>query len=202
MDISEPFFSTARTLESFLRLNCPFICPASPVTHSAMSGLSALLNCDDFEAAASELGAKTSSAELRGALANVSTAACDGVTLARNRAAFRDRVLVPRVLVDVSRVSTAATILGRPVAQPFGIAPSAYQRLVHADGELGMTRAAIACGVPHCLSSVSSTSLEDVASEAAGRGIRFQQARAMVVPAARLQSSHPRPLRLNRRCTR
>lgn len=143
------------------------------------SALASLFSCGDFEAAAGELARTSTSASRRGALANISGGACDGETLARNLAAFRDWVLVPRSLVDVSLVSTATTILGHRVSQPFGIAPSAYQLLVHEDGELGMTRAAVACGVAHCLSSSATTSLEAVAAEAAGGGLRLMQVYAM-----------------------
>ena len=138
---------------------------------SALSSFGHLVSCDDYEAAA----AKVLASAAPGTLTYFSSGAGDEITLERNRLCFRDWALLPRVLIDVSSVSTSTTILGRVVSQPFGIAPSAFQRLLHPDGELGMARAAIACNIPHCLSSSATTSLEDVAAEARGRGLRFMQ---------------------------
>ena len=132
-----------------------------------------LVSCDDFEKAAARVLAMAPA----GTHTYFASGSGDEDTLERNRRCFDDWALLPRVLVDVSSVTTSTKILGHPVAMPFGIAPSAFQRLLHPDGELGMTRAAIACNVPHCLSSSATTSLEDVATEARGRGLRFMQVR-------------------------
>jgi isopentenyl diphosphate isomerase/L-lactate dehydrogenase-like FMN-dependent dehydrogenase len=140
------------------------------------ASLGPLVSCADYEAAAAKALASSTSAA-PGTWTYFSSGAEDEVTLERNRACFNDWALLPRALVDVSSVNTSTTILGHSVSQPFGIAPSAFQRLLHPDGELGMTRAAIACNIPHCLSSSATTSLEDVAAEARGRGLRFMQVR-------------------------
>ncbi|MER5768576.1 alpha-hydroxy acid oxidase [Streptomyces sp. NPDC001985] len=83
-------------------------------------------------------------------------------TLDANRAAL-DRVLVtPRVLRDVSRVSTEARLLGRPAALPLAVAPVAYQRLAHPEGELATARAAKTAGVPFTASTLSSVAIEEI----------------------------------------
>ena len=139
----------------------------------ASGSTAVLISCGDYEKAA----AVALSAAPTGTLTYFASGAGDEETLERNRRCFDDWALLPRILVDVSSVSTATTVLGHAVSQPFGIAPSAFQRLVHRDGELGMARAAITCNIAHCLSSSATTSLEDVAAEAKGRGLRFMQAR-------------------------
>lgn len=97
----------------------------------------------------------------------------DEVTLRENEAAFRRRVLRPRVLVDVSRVDTSTTILGEPVSLPVGFAPAALQGLAHPEGEVVPARVAGRAGLPYVLSTFSSRSLETVA--AVGRGVRWFQ---------------------------
>ena len=100
----------------------------------------------------------------------------DEVTVAENLAAFRRRRFRPRVLVDTSRLDTSTTLLGFPVAVPFGVAPMALQGLLHPEGEVAMARAATAAGATFCLSTVSSRSLEAVAEAASdGTGPRWFQ---------------------------
>eukprot|EP01040_Poterioochromonas_malhamensis_P016390 gene16390-18592_t len=60
----------------------------------------------------------------------------DMITLRENRAAFSRLTILPRVLIDVSRISTKISILGKEVPSPICIAPSAMQRMTHPDGEL------------------------------------------------------------------
>jgi isopentenyl diphosphate isomerase/L-lactate dehydrogenase-like FMN-dependent dehydrogenase len=79
----------------------------------------------------------------------------DEVTLRDNLAAFERRKLRPRVLVDVSSVTTSTTILGTEVALPVLIAPLALQRLAHPDGEEATASAAAAAGTIMCLSSAA-----------------------------------------------
>ncbi|KOX21728.1 2-hydroxy-acid oxidase [Saccharothrix sp. NRRL B-16348] len=94
----------------------------------------------------------------------VSGGAGDEVTLAANRAAF-DRVsVVPRSLVDVSRCDTGRDLFGAWSSLPLAIAPMAYQRLVHPDGESGVARAAAAAGVPNVLGMLGAEPIEDVAA--------------------------------------
>ncbi|XP_037286389.2 uncharacterized protein LOC119179425 [Rhipicephalus microplus] len=83
-------------------------------------------------------------------------------TIKENKEAFRRLRFRPRMLVDVSWVSTATTLLGQPVSMPFGFSPSAMQQLAHPDGEIGAAQAAEAAGTLMILSSMSTISLEDI----------------------------------------
>jgi isopentenyl diphosphate isomerase/L-lactate dehydrogenase-like FMN-dependent dehydrogenase len=98
----------------------------------------------------------------------------DEVTLRDNLAAFERRKLRPRVLVDVSSVSTATTILGTDVALPILIAPLALQRMAHPDGELATARAAAAAGTIMCLSTAATARPAEVAAAAPGAPRWFQ----------------------------
>ncbi len=95
-------------------------------------------------------------------------AAEDEVTLRANRTAFESLFLRPRCLVDVSRISTATTVLGTPVDLPVLIAPTGFQQLAHPEGELATARAASAAGTVMILSTFSTVSLEEVAAAAPG----------------------------------
>jgi isopentenyl diphosphate isomerase/L-lactate dehydrogenase-like FMN-dependent dehydrogenase len=98
----------------------------------------------------------------------------DERTLRRNVEAFSGWELRPRVLVDVSEVSMSVSVAGAESALPFFVAPVAFQRLAHPDGEAGMARAAEAAGTVMCLSSLTSTRPSEVA-EAAPGGKRWMQ---------------------------
>lgn len=116
-----------------------------------------LLNVSDYEAAAAErLDAGTYGYYAGGA--------GDEVTLRDNVEAYRRWQLRPRVLVDVDEPSTATTILGREVSMPLLVAPMAYQRLAHPDGEVAMARAVAAAGTIMCLSTLATSTAEDVAA--------------------------------------
>ena len=98
----------------------------------------------------------------------------DERTLRRNTEAFEGWELRPRVLVDVSEISTRATVLGAQLEMPILVAPVAFQLLAHPDGEAGMARAAAAARTVFCLSSLTSTRPAEVA-EAAPEGRRWMQ---------------------------
>jgi isopentenyl diphosphate isomerase/L-lactate dehydrogenase-like FMN-dependent dehydrogenase len=100
--------------------------------------------------------------------------ASDEVSLAENQSAWLRYRLRPRVLVDVSRVDPATTLLGSQVAFPVAIAPMAAHGLAHPAGEVATARAAAVAGVPFTLSTVSTRSIEEVA-EAAPDGVRWFQ---------------------------
>jgi isopentenyl diphosphate isomerase/L-lactate dehydrogenase-like FMN-dependent dehydrogenase len=86
----------------------------------------------------------------------------DEWTLRDNVEAFRRWQLRPRVLVDVAEPSAATTVLGHEVALPVLVAPTAYHRGAHPDGEAGMARAANAAGTIMCLSTFSTTAPAEV----------------------------------------
>ena len=90
----------------------------------------------------------------------------DNLTRDDNRAAF-DRVkLLPRLLADLRGGSTAIELFGRSHDVPMLLAPVAYQRLVHGEGELATVRAAMAMGTGFIASTLSSVTLEDIARAA------------------------------------
>lgn len=92
----------------------------------------------------------------------------DEVTLRANREAFARLHLRPRVLVDVSRCELATQVVGTSAALPLLVAPMAYHRLAHPEGEVATARGAGAVGVPLVVSTFSSRTLEDVAAAAQG----------------------------------
>ena len=98
----------------------------------------------------------------------------DEQALAGNIAAWRRLRLRPRVLVDVSDVSTATTVLGTPVSMPLLVAPTAIQRLAHPDGERGMARGAAAAGTVMCLSTLATATPAEIAEAAPGAPRWFQ----------------------------
>ncbi|HWJ70888.1 MAG TPA: alpha-hydroxy acid oxidase [Sphingobium sp.] len=88
----------------------------------------------------------------------------EDLSRARNRAAF-DRIgLVPRVLRDLRQGSTQITLLGQRHAAPLLLAPVAYQRIAHPQGELATIRAATAMGIGMAVSTLASVTLEDIAT--------------------------------------
>jgi isopentenyl diphosphate isomerase/L-lactate dehydrogenase-like FMN-dependent dehydrogenase len=89
----------------------------------------------------------------------------DERTLRANAEAFGRYRLRPRVLVDVSAVSTATTILGTDVSMPVLVAPVAFQRLAHPDGEVAMARAAAAAGTIMTLSTIATSRPSEIAAE-------------------------------------
>jgi isopentenyl diphosphate isomerase/L-lactate dehydrogenase-like FMN-dependent dehydrogenase len=104
-----------------------------------------------------------------GAFGYYAGGANDELTLAENVAAFRRWQLRPRVLVDVAEPSTATTVLGHDVSMPLLVAPTAFHRVAHPDGEIGMARAAKAAGTIMCLSSLTTTLPSEVAAVGGAR---------------------------------
>ena len=84
------------------------------------------------------------------------------LSLARARQAFEDIEFHPAILRDVGRLSTSWDVLGAPVAYPFGIAPTGFARMMHTQGERAGAAAAGAAGIPFALSTVGTTSIEEV----------------------------------------
>jgi len=100
--------------------------------------------------------------------------AYEEITLRRNTIDLEALAFRQRVMVDVSNVSTGATLLGQPVSMPVAIAPTGLAGLFHADGEILGARAAAAFGIPFCLSTLSICSIEDVQA-ATHKPFWFQQ---------------------------
>ncbi|MET0952325.1 MAG: alpha-hydroxy acid oxidase [Aeromicrobium sp.] len=89
----------------------------------------------------------------------------DEITLRDNVEAWGRIALAPRVLVGVGERDTSVTVLGRRRPHPVMVAPMAYQRHAHADGELATARAAAATGSVLVLSSLTTTDPAAVAAE-------------------------------------
>ena len=93
----------------------------------------------------------------------------DEVTLRDNVEAFRRWRLRPRMLVDVATCTTATTVLGHDVSMPLLVAPVAFQRVAHPDGEVAMALAAKAAGTIMCLSTLSTSTPAEIAATEAPR---------------------------------
>lgn len=100
------------------------------------------------------------------AWAYVSGGAADELTLRANSEAFRRLQLQTRVLRDLEGGNTRLNLLGRELDYPIMLAPVAYQKLVHADGELATALAAAAMKAGMIVSTQASTALEDIARHA------------------------------------
>lgn len=96
----------------------------------------------------------------------VAGGAGDEITLRENQTAFDRLRLHPRVLVDVSALDTRVTLFGQALEFPILLAPTAYHRLVHAEGEIATVRGADAAGATLVASSFATTSIEDMAKAA------------------------------------
>jgi L-lactate dehydrogenase (cytochrome) len=89
-------------------------------------------------------------------------AADDEATYRRNTSAFEDVDLLPRVLRGSADVDTSVTVMGQKLALPFYLSPTALQRLFHHQGEKAVAGAASKFGTMFGVSSLGTTSLEDV----------------------------------------
>jgi 4-hydroxymandelate oxidase len=98
-----------------------------------------------------------------------------GDSVSANRAAWDAVRLRPRMLRDVTAVSTASTVLGQRTAVPVMIAPTAMHRLVLAEGERATARAAATAGVTYIVSMAATAAIEEIA-QAAPSGRRWMQA--------------------------
>jgi L-lactate dehydrogenase (cytochrome) len=83
-------------------------------------------------------------------------------TMLRNCADLDAMNFRQRVMIDVSNVELATTLAGMPVSMPLAIGPTGLCGLFHGDGEILAARAAAACGIPYCMSTMSICSIEDV----------------------------------------
>jgi 4-hydroxymandelate oxidase len=93
-------------------------------------------------------------------------AAADEITMRWNKEAYQKIRLKPRILVDVSKLDTRVTLFGQEHAFPILLAPTAYHKLAHPEGELATARGAGAADVTMVVSTVSTTSIEDIAGVA------------------------------------
>lgn len=92
----------------------------------------------------------------------------DEITLRENRAAFERLFLHPKMLVDVSKRDLRTTVLGQQLSMPVITAPTAFQCMAHPEGEVATARAAKHAGTIMTLSTLSTSSVEDVSAAAHG----------------------------------
>jgi L-lactate dehydrogenase (cytochrome) len=85
------------------------------------------------------------------------------ISLRRARRLFRQLEFHPSVLRDVSRLDTTTEILGQRSSFPFSFAPTGFTRMMHHEGECAVARVAERVGIPYALSTLGTTSIEDVA---------------------------------------
>jgi L-lactate dehydrogenase (cytochrome) len=110
----------------------------------------------------------------RAAFDYVDGGATSEVSMRRAREAF-DRVeFRPRVLRNVSEIDTSTTVLGRRVSMPVGFGPTGFTRMMQHEGEIAVVSAAERAGIPYALSTMGTTSIEDLAAAAKGADRWFQ----------------------------
>src|SRR5215211_8524576 len=95
-------------------------------------------------------------------------------SLRRAREAFARVEFQPRVLRDVTVVDTTTTLLGRPAALPLALAPTGFTRMMHHQGERAVVRVAQGAAIPYALSTLGTTSIEEVAAAAPAARKWFQ----------------------------
>ncbi len=94
---------------------------------------------------------------------HIQSGADQNLTLSHNRAALDALRLVPQPVADLRHAHTRIELLGQTLASPLLLAPVAYQRLVHPEGELATVRAAMALQTGMVVSTLSSFTLEEIA---------------------------------------
>jgi L-lactate dehydrogenase (cytochrome) len=92
----------------------------------------------------------------------VDGAADEGVTVDRNRAAFREVTFLPEALHAVDDPDLSTVLLGKRITMPFVFAPTGYTRMMHHHGEAAVARVAQRKGLPYGLSTVGTTTVEEV----------------------------------------
>ena len=93
----------------------------------------------------------------------VCSGGADEISMRENRAGFERLQLSPRVLVDVSQIDTRINLFGGTFESPILLAPVAYHRLYHAEGEIGTARGASAAGAGFVISTFTTTAIDEIA---------------------------------------
>ena len=120
-----------------------------------------LVSVFDYEAAAREKLPKTAYDYYR-------SGANDEITLHENHAAYERIQLYPRVLIDISKPDISTRILGQDVKMPILVAPTAFHRMAHPEGEVATARASGQAGAIMIFSTLSNSSFEEVMPAATG----------------------------------
>jgi 4-hydroxymandelate oxidase len=142
--------------------------PALPDLRPPLSAIPAQIACvSDYEAFAKERMTDN-------AWAYVTGGSGDEITLRRNRAAFDDVRLAGRILTDLAGGGTRLDMFGQTFASPIFLAPVAYLKLAHPQGEAAALLGAAAAGCGFVISTHSSTSFEDMGIQSSPRPPWFQ----------------------------
>ena len=144
---------------SVLASKTDVIAQGAPSDGAAAAKPAELLDLPDYERAAKRVMSSM-------AWEYVSEGAADEITLRENHEAYEKIRLMPRALVDVSKLDTRAQLLGRELAFPILLAPTAYQKLSHPDGELATVKGASDAGATLVVSTMSTVTLEEIAAAA------------------------------------
>ncbi len=96
------------------------------------------------------------------------------ITLRRSREAYRRVEFNPTVLQDVSEADLSTTLLGAPSSMPLALAPTGFTRMMQHEGEPAVARAAERAGITYALSTLGTSTPEDVAAAAPGLNRWFQ----------------------------
>ena len=126
-----------------------------------------LISLADYEAAAGGLPDEVAHGYFAGG-------AGDEITMRDNVAAWSRLALRPRMLVGVGQRDASVTVLGRTRRHPLIVAPMAYQKLAHPDGELATAVAAAATGTTMCLSTLATTGIAELSRGAPDASRWFQ----------------------------
>ena len=129
-----------------------------------MNALPNYVNCLDYQQGAQEIFyAQKNEATWR----YIQGVSGTGITKNNNRVDLDRLTLLPTILSGAIQPSLQTSLFNQPLKSPFLLAPLAYQKLAHNDGELASVQAAMAQDAGYCLSTLSTYSLEDVATAAA-----------------------------------
>jgi len=120
-----------------------------------------LVSVFDYEAAAQAILPKF-------AYDYYASGANDEITLRENHAAYERIQLKPRVLRDTSRRDLTTTVLGQKISMPLVVAPTAFHCMAHPEGEVATVRASGTAGTIMILSTLSTSSIEEVMAAATG----------------------------------
>ena len=95
-------------------------------------------------------------------------AAGDEWTIKHNTNSFEQYEVIPNYLVDVDKIDTSTKVLGTQIDWPYICSPTGYHRLFHHEGEVAAANAASDMGTIFCLSTLSTTTIEEVAEKSKG----------------------------------
>ena len=126
-----------------------------PIINGDPIDLSEIINLFDFEKLAEEKMTKM-------AFEYVASGAADEFTVRWNRQAFDALKINPRVLNDVSKLDMTVTLLGQKLAYPILIAPTAFHKIMHPEGELATAKGAGKAKATYVVSSFTTTPFEEI----------------------------------------